>query len=208
MKRVIITVGDLPAEGELLVPFDAVLTPLAREEAQRRGLTLREVAAEEAGKEALRRRTPERIVALAADHGGFRLKEQLKPLIEQLGFTVQDFGVFEEKPADYPDLAVLVAEAVAAGRAAQGIVVDGAGIGSAIVANKVPGVRAALCYDKSSARNSREHNNANVLTLGGRLLPVDVALEIAATWLTTSFGGGRHEKRVAKISQIERRYSR
>ena len=208
MKRAIITLADLPEEGELLVPFDAMLTPLAREEAERRGLTLREVAAEEAGQAALRRLAPEKLVVLAADHAGFRLKEQLKPLLEQLGLAAHDFGVHDEQPADYPDLAALVAEAVAGGRAARGIIVDGAGIGSAIAANKVPGVRAALCYDKSSARNSREHNNANVLTLGSRLLPADLALEVAATWLTTPFAGGRHEKRLAKIADIERRYSR
>jgi len=203
MKRVIITAADLPESGELLIPFDAVLTPLARDEAERRGLTLREVAAQEAG-----RVSPvEKIVALASDHGGFALKEQLKPLLEQLGLTALDFGTHEEKPVDYPDMALLVAEAVASGRAARGIIVDGAGIGSAMAANKVPGIRAALCYDKASARNSREHNNANVLTLGGRLLSAETALETAATWLTTPFAGGRHEKRVAKIMEIERRYA-
>lgn len=208
MSRAIITVADLPATGELLVPFDAVLTPLAREEAARRGLAVQEVSAEEAGKAAVRRVPPEKAVALAADHAGFRLKEQLKPLLEQLGLAAQDLGIYEEQPADYPDQAALVAEAVAAGRAARGIVVDGAGIGSAMAANKIPGVRAALCYDKASARNSREHNNANVLTLGARLLPAELALEVAATWLTTPFAGGRHQKRVAKIADLERRYRR
>ncbi len=206
--RAIITVEDLPGEGELLVPFDAVLTPLAREEAARRGLTVREVDAREAGKAARERRGPEKRVAIGADHAGFHLKEQLKPLLEQLGLAAEDVGVYEEKPADYPDVAARVAELVASGQAARGILVDGAGIGSAIAANKVPGVRAALCYDKASARNSREHNNANVLTLGSRLLPAEVALEVAATWLTTPFAGGRHEKRVAKITALERRYSR
>ncbi len=204
MPRAIITVADLPEEGECLIPRDAVLTPLAADEAKRRGLTLREVEP----KAAVRRLPPEKLVALGADHGGFRLKEQLKPLLEQLGLGVEDFGVYDEQPADYPDVALKVAEDVATGRAARGIIVDGAGIGSAMVANKVPGVRAALCYDKASARNSREHNNANVLTLGGRLLPAEVALEVAATWLTTPFAGGRHEKRVAKIADIERRYTR
>ena len=202
MPRRIITVSELPPEGEFLVPYDAVLTPLARDEAERRGLKIREVAEKEAARPA----PPEKVVALGADHGGFQLKEQLKPLLEQLGLQAEDFGVHDEQPADYPDLALKVAEAVATGRAARGIIVDGAGIGSAMAANKVPGVRAALCYDKASARNSREHNNANVLTLGGGLLPADVALEVAAAWLTTPFAGGRHEKRVAKITAIERRY--
>ena len=202
MKRVIITAAELPESGEMLVPFDAVLTPLARDEAQRRGIVVKEVAAQDA----VRVHPVEKIVALAADHGGFALKEKLKPLLEQLGLVAEDFGVHEEKAVDYPDMALLVAEAVAGGRAARGIVVDGAGIGSAMAANKVPGIRAALCYDKASARNSREHNNANVLTLGGRLLSAETALEVAAIWLTTPFAGGRHEKRVDKITAIERRY--
>jgi ribose 5-phosphate isomerase B len=204
MTRVIITAAELPESGELLVPYDAVLTPLARDEAERRGVIVKEVAAADA----TRVFPAEKIVALASDHGGFALKEQLKPLLEQLGLVAEDFGTFEEKPVDYPDMALQVAEAVASGRAARGIVVDGAGIGSAMAANKVPGVRAALCYDKASARNSREHNNANVLTLGGRLLSAEAALETAATWLTTPFGGGRHQKRVDKITAIERRYSK
>lgn len=203
MKRVIITAAELPESGELLIPFDAVLTPLARDEAERRGITLREVAAQDAGRVS----PAEKIVALASDHGGFALKEQLKPLLEQLGLVALDFGTHQEKPVDYPDMAVLVADAVASGRAGRGIIVDGAGIGSSMAANKVAGIRAALCWDKASARNSREHNNANVLTLGGRLLSEETALETAATWLTTPFAGGRHEKRVAKIMEIERRYA-
>src|ERR1035438_6114591 len=108
MKRIILTAADLPESGELLIPFDAVLTPLARDEAERRGLTIREVAAKDAGRVFLADKT----VALAADHGGFALKEQLKPLLEQLGLVALDFGVYEEKPADYPDMAFLVADAV------------------------------------------------------------------------------------------------
>ena len=204
MKRIIITAAELPDSGELLVPYDAVFTPLARDEAVRRGITIKEVAESDA----TRVFPADKIVAIAADRGGYALKEQLKPLLEQLGLVAEDFGTFEEKPVDYPDMALLVAEAVASGRAARGIVVDGAGIGSSMAANKVPGVRAALCYDKASARNSREHNNANVLTLGGRLLSAETALETAATWLTTPFGGGRHQKRVDKITAIERRFSK
>ena len=202
MKRAIVTAAELPESGEMLVPFDAILTPMARDEAERRGVLVKEVAAQDA----IRAHPAEKIVALAADHGGFALKERLKPLLEQLGFIAEDFGVHGGETADYPDMALLVAEAVAGGRAARGIVVDGAGIGSAMAANKTPGVRAAMCYDKASARNSREHNNANVLTLGGRLLSADTALDTAATWLTTPFAGGRHEKRVEKIAAIERRY--
>ncbi len=203
--RTIITVAELPASGDFLIPYDAILTPLAADEAVRRGLNVREVAP----KDAVRPAAPaEKTIALAADHGGFPLKEQLKSLLEQMGLSALDFGAHDEKPVDYPDFAVQAAEAVSLGRATRGIIVDGAGIGSAMVANKVPGVRAALCYDKASARNSREHNNANVLTLGGKLLSAELALEVAATWLATSYAGGRHEKRVAKIGEIEKRYIR
>jgi ribose 5-phosphate isomerase B len=117
-------------------------------------------------------------------------------------------GVTEEKPADYPDIALLVAELVASGSATRGVIVDGAGIGSAMAANKVPGVRAALCYDKASARNSREHNDSNVLTLGGRLLTSTQAEEVLRVWVGTAFGGGRHAGRIAKITGIERKYSK
>src|SRR6201999_855396 len=117
----------------------------------------------------------------------------LKPLIEGLGFQIRDVGVHEEKAADYPDLALGVAELVAAGTATRGVIIDGAGIGSSMAANKVPGVRAALCYDKASARNGREHNDSNVLTLGARLLTETQGEEVLRTWLTTPFAGGRHQ---------------
>ncbi len=202
-RRRILTVEDLPQSGELRVPYDAVLTPLARDEAARRGVRIREVPEAEA--EAARVAAPERVLALASDHAGLAMKKYLKPFLERLGFAVNDLGVHEEKPVDYPDMAAAVARAVSSGDAAFGIVVDGAGIGSCMAANKVPGVRAALCYDKASARNSREHNNANVLTLGGRLIPFELAAEIAAVWLATAFAGGRHLKRVEKINALDRK---
>ncbi|MBA3972685.1 MAG: ribose-5-phosphate isomerase [Candidatus Solibacter sp.] len=135
------------------------------------------------------------------------MKERLKPVARELGWVVRDVGVFAEKAADYPDIAHEVARLVAGGEAAAGVIVDGAGIGSSMAANKVPGVRAALCYDRASARNSREHNHANVLTLGGRLLTASQAEEVLRTWLGTPYGGGRHQKRIDKITEIERRYS-
>ena len=119
---------------------------------------------------------------------------------------MRDVGVHEEKAADYPDLALQVAELVAAGTATRGVAIDGAGIGSCIAANKVPGVRAALCYDKASARNSREHNDSNVLTLGARLLTQTQAEEVLRTWVATPFAGGRHQARVQKILDIEQKY--
>jgi ribose 5-phosphate isomerase B len=203
MKRVI-TAQDVPLSGELRVPMGAIITPTAREKAAERGVRISEVPEDQLCGVA----PPERTVALGADHGGFRMKEALKPVIESLGLEVRDVGVYEEKPADYPDLALKVAELVASGKAGRGVMIDGAGIGSAIAANKVPGIRAALCYDKASARNSREHNDSNVLTLGGRLLTETQAEEVLRTWIATPFGGGRHQARVQKILDIEQRYSR
>jgi ribose 5-phosphate isomerase B len=145
-------------------------------------------------------------IAIGADHGGFKLKERLAFRLREKGYTVEDCGTYSTESVDYPDFAVKVAEAVAAGRCAWGIAVDGAGIGSAMVANKVPGVRAALCYDVSTAVNSREHNHANVLTLGAGLIGENLAWQIVEAWLATSWGGGRHAARVAKIDAVERRY--
>ncbi|MBI4481834.1 MAG: ribose 5-phosphate isomerase B [Acidobacteria bacterium] len=155
----------------------------------------------------LQERKAER-VALGSDHAGFQVKERLKPFLLGLGYDFLDHGTYSEQPVDYPDVALAVAEAVASGEFAWGILLDGAGIGSAIAANKVPGVRAALCYDQASARNSREHNHANVLALGARLLDEDLIRKIVETWLQTPFGGERHLRRVNKISEIERRYGR
>jgi ribose 5-phosphate isomerase B len=202
MRRVI-TERDIPAGGVLRVERGALWTPSARDLARERGIEILEMDAEELASI----REPGRTIAVGADHGGFAMKEFLKPLLEELGWRVEDVGIYEEKPADYPDIAHEVALRVAEGRAALGVIVDGAGIGSAIAANKVPGVRAALCYDRASARNSREHNHANVLTLGGRMLTPNQAEEVVRTWLATPCGGGRHAARAAKITEIERRYS-
>jgi ribose 5-phosphate isomerase B len=201
MKRVI-TAQDVPAAGELRVPIGALVTPSAREVAAERGVRIVELPEDQLSALA----PPGKTVAVGADHGGYSLKEALKPILESLGLAVRDVGVYEEKPADYPDLALKVAELVASGAATRGVVIDGAGIGSSIAANKVPGIRAALCYDKASARNSREHNDSNVLTLGARLLTQTQAEEVLRTWIATSFAGGRHQARVQKILDIERKY--
>jgi ribose 5-phosphate isomerase B len=202
MPRVI-TEQDIPQQGELRVAKGTIFTPSARDLARERGVNVVEV--DPGAAPGLP--PPERTVALGADHGGFVLKELLKPVIESAGFFVRDVGVYEEKAADYPDIALAVAELVAGGETAFGVVVDGAGIGSAMAANKVPGVRAALCYDRASARNSREHNHANVLTLGGRMMTASQAEDVLRTWLSTPFGGGRHQARIDKITAIERRYA-
>ncbi|HEY1340455.1 MAG TPA: ribose 5-phosphate isomerase B [Bryobacteraceae bacterium] len=201
MRRVI-TQQDVPAEGELRIPVGSIVTPSAREVAVGRGVKIIELPEDQVSALA----PPEKTIAIGADHGGFALKEALKPLLASLGLEARDVGVYEEKPADYPDLALKVAELVAAGTATRGVLIDGAGIGSCMAANKVPGVRAALCYDKASARNSREHNDSNVLTLGARLLTQSQAEDVLRTWLATPFGGGRHQARVDKIVAIERQY--
>jgi deoxyribose-phosphate aldolase len=199
-----VTSEDVPRSGELRVPAGAIFTPSARELAEARAIRIIELRADQAAPAA----PPEKIVALGADHGGFHLKEALKPVLAGLGLETRDVGVFDEKPADYPDIAQKVAELVARGEARRGVIIDGAGIGSSIAANKVSGIRAALCYDRASARNSREHNDSNVLTLGARLLTGGQAEEVLRTWLETPFAGGRHTARVEKIARIEREYSR
>jgi ribose 5-phosphate isomerase B len=203
MRRVV-TYQDIPLTGELQVPIGAVITPSARDVAAERGVSIVVLPADQIHSLT----APDKTVAIGADHGGFQMKELLKPLLSGLGLAVRDVGVTEEKPADYPDIALQVAELVAAGAASRGVILDGAGIGSAMAANKVPGVRAALCYDKASARNSREHNDSNVLTLGGRLLTQTQAEEVLRVWLATPFGGGRHAARVLKISRIEQKYAK
>ncbi len=150
--------------------------------------------------------TGAKVVAIGADHGGFDLKENLRGYIAELGFDVRDMGCYNKNPVDYPEFAHAVARLVGTGKAWRGIVIDGAGIGSCIVANKVPGVRAGLAYDISSANNSREHNDTNVLTLGAGLIGVNLARQIVKTWLTTEFGGGRHAPRVEKIMAVEKQY--
>lgn len=149
----------------------------------------------------------EETIAVGADHGGFRLKDTLIAHLRDQGYLVEDCGTHGPTAVDYPDLAHAVARAVAEGRCRWGIVVDGAGIGSCMTANKVPGVRAALCYDVSSARNSREHNHANVLTLGAGLIGEGLARQIVDVWLQTPWGPGRHARRVEKILEIEKRYT-
>jgi ribose 5-phosphate isomerase B len=145
-------------------------------------------------------------IAIGADHGGFRLKERIVADLQQRAVEVHDCGTHGTESVDYPDFAHAVARLVAEGACRSGIIVNGAGIGSCMVANKVPGVRAATCWDVSSARNSREHNHANVLVLGAGLIGENLALEIVQTWLSTPWGGERHARRVAKIAEIERRY--
>lgn len=202
MPRNVLTAGDLDgiaSSGEVTVTPETLITPLAREEAERRNITLRIVNEKE---------TRGRAVAIGADHGGYALKEELKDYLRDWGYVVLDQGTDSTEAVDYPDFAEKVANAVVRGQAWCGIVIDSAGIGSCIAANKVPGARAALCYDRATARNSREHNDANVLSLGARLISSETAREIAAAWLETPFAGGRHQRRVDKIVAIEARHQK
>ena len=150
----------------------------------------------------------QKIVALGTDHGGYEMKETLKAYLAELGYAIIDCGTNSKESVDYPDFAHEVARMVSESKAWRGVVIDGAGIGSCMAANKVPGVRAAMCYDYATAVNSREHNNANVLTMGAGLIGLNLAKQIVQTWLTTDFGGGRHAKRVDKIDAIESKYSK
>ena len=142
-------------------------------------------------------------IVIGSDHAGYRLKEHLKDVMKADGHTIDDLGTHSEEPVDYPPICAAVARAVVAGRAERGIVLGGSGQGEQIAANKVRGVRAALCNDLFTARLSRSHNDANVLALGGRIVAEGLADEILRLWLATPFEGGRHERRVEQIAEIE-----
>jgi ribose 5-phosphate isomerase B len=196
--------------GEIVLPPGAIVTPLARQSAVERRVSL--VAGDGAPRvDPMPAAGPEtaagsNLVALGADHGGFEFKELLKAFLEELGYGVLDCGTDGPGAVDYPDYALAVAQLVAQGNAWRGIVVDGAGIGSCMAANKVPGVRAAMCYDLATTINSRSHNDANVLTLGAGMIGPELGRQIVRTWLETDAEGGRHARRVAKIMSIEQRY--
>ncbi len=143
-------------------------------------------------------------IALACDHGGFRLKEVIKSYLEELGIEYVDYGTFSEESVDYPDFAYKAARGIVTGETDRGIFICGTGIGISIAANKVRGIRAALCYNIYAAEMSRRHNDSNVLCLGGRVLGDELAKRIVKTWLETPFEGGRHQRRVDKIAQIEK----
>jgi ribose 5-phosphate isomerase B len=194
-------VRDVPIGARLLIREGAIITPSAQDLIRAREIDIHyRTGRAAAGKQ--------RLIAIGADHGGYEMKEELKRLLDELGYRYRDFGTFSTDAVDYPDFAHNVARAVAGGACDLGIVIDGAGIGSCMAANKVPGIRAAMCYDEATARNSREHNYANVLTLGGRMIPPDKMRDIVQTWLATPEGEERHGKRVAKITAIERQYLR
>lgn len=146
--------------------------------------------------------TAERMI-IAADHGGFSLKEALKPFLLEMGFAVTDVGTDSDRAVDYPDFGAEAARAVSAGLFRSGILICGSGVGMSIVANRFPGVRAALCLDEETARLSRMHNDANILVLAGRKTDPEMAKKIVGTWLSTPFEGGRHQRRLDKIREID-----
>jgi ribose 5-phosphate isomerase B len=204
--RQLVTEADVMrarSAGKVLgVAPGSIVTPLARETAGRLGVRIEEggaQASQAAAPPATPASPPKKAVALAADHGGFALKEALKPFVSGLGFAVEDLGTSDMNPVDYPDFAHQAASAVTAGRAAFAIVVDGVGVGSAMAVNRHRGARAAPCSTTLQAQSAREHNDANVLTLGGRHIGEDVAKAIVKTFLETPFAGGRHLPRVQKI---------
>ncbi|NLY67551.1 MAG: ribose 5-phosphate isomerase B [Tissierellia bacterium] len=142
-------------------------------------------------------------IGIGSDHGGFELKEYIKEYLKEEGIEFVDYGTYSNESVDYPDYGEKLARAVVAGQVDRGIAICGTGIGISIACNKVKGIRCALCGDTYSARMSVEHNNANILALGGRVLGKDLAIEIVSTWLKAKFQGGRHERRINKISSIE-----
>lgn len=147
-------------------------------------------------------------IAIGCDHGGLNLKNAILKHLEGKGIEYKDYGTYNEKSCDYPDIAIQVAEAVANKQEELGILICGTGIGISIAANKVPGVRAALCSDTFSAHATREHNDANILAMGERIVGVGLALDIVDTFLSTEFEGGRHIQRINKISEIEKKYNK
>jgi ribose 5-phosphate isomerase B len=213
VKRRAITEANVRAAArsgsELELPPGALVTPAAHDLARQLGVRLVTPPASHSSPHPSSPPSPSSpdspplTVSLGADHGGYPLKQHLAAVLAGLGYHVLDVGTDSTEPVDYPAYALAVARAVVSGAAWRGIMVDGAGIGSCMAANKVAGVRAALCHDLTTARNAREHNDANVLTLGGSLIGARLATDIVTAFLATPFAGGRHEPRVALINSLD-----
>lgn len=191
----------LPDGAKVRIAENARFTPLASDIVSEKRIEL----IKKQGRQAtLKVRT----IAIGADHGGYPFKEKLKEVLAGFGVQVNDFGTNSTDAVDYPDYAHAVAKAVSEARADVGIIIDGAGIGSAMTANKVPGVRAAACYNTALARNSREHNGANILTLGSSQNTIEEIRDIVTAFLTTELSEERHRRRVGKIDSVEKQYKR
>lgn len=217
MSRVVITEQDVrehlkAGKKSMEIPAGALVTTLAAEVAAAEGVLLQiskgpvPIESSVPKKAIVDALSSGSIVAFGSDHGGFQYKEALKKHAESLGFKTLDVGTSSEEPCDYPDFAYGVAVAVSTGKAWRGVMIDGAGIGSSVVANKVPGIRAACCHNEFVARNAREHNDTNVLTLGSRVTGIEVCKGILQVWLESWFSGGRHTARVEKIVDVEKRF--
>lgn len=203
-RRTLIRESDVLAavragSGTLVVPPGAVVTPLARDSAREKGI---ELVSPDPGSARPDGPAPQ-AVAVGSDHGGYALKTELIPFIRELGWAVIDVGTSSTASCDYPDFAYAVARHVGEGSTAFGLMIDGAGMGSAMVCNKVGGVRAASAYNEFTAWNARAHNDANVLTLGSRSLGIEVCRSLVRIFLSTGFEGGRHAARVAKIDDVD-----
>jgi ribose 5-phosphate isomerase B len=222
MKRQLITERDVITAGrdgiqELIIQSNSIITAAARDEAQKRNIKFSIQTSQSnllsgspqkkiSEKDAPIMQGNAMTIAVGSDHGGFSMKEAIKKYLSEQGHRIIDVGTDSEQPCDYPDFAYAVASLVGTHRAERGIMIDSVGVASAIVANKVPGVRAVPCYDEFVARSSREHNDANVLTLGSKVLGIEMVKSIVQLWLTTPFAGGRHLPRVKKISDVEKQF--
>src|SRR5438445_6085206 len=203
----IITEADarvLPRGSTVLLARGGHVTPLAADTLKDRRINVVSEGGADANDASLAPRADVRSIAVASDHSGVALRRAIVAFLRGRGLAVQDLGTDSGEPVDYPDVAASVALTVARGEADAGIVIDGAGIGSAIAANKVAGIRAAMCTTETIARYSREHNGANVLTLGAALVSMDEARAIVSTWLTTPMREPRYIRRLAKIRDLEK----
>jgi len=191
----------------LVTPEGSLVTPLARDAAKKAGIAIQFGQPEQAHI-AKSSPLPNPVICIGSDHGGFDLKKELVEWLSSKGKIILDIGTDSSKSCDYPDFAYAVALSVSEGKAVVGIMIDGVGVGSSMVCNKVPGIRAACAYNEFAAWNARAHNNANVLTLGSRSMGSEVVKRIVDVFLSTDFEGGRHEKRVQKIEDVEMRFSK
>ena len=201
-----VTDAKQAGNNTIVAPPGALVTPLASDAARAAGISIvfgnAQPSTESPSSPA------NDLICIGSDHGGFDLKKELKDYLQKAGRTVQDVGVDAPRSCDYPDYAYAISRMVAEGKAGLGIMIDGVGVGSAMVCNKVPGIRAACAYNEFAAWNARAHNNANVLTLGSRSMGPEVVKRIVDVFLATEFEGGRHSKRVNKIKDLENRFNR
>jgi len=207
------TILEAVKKGERIVfcENDSIITDAAKDRASQLGIVIQRKDSKQKisdikNKETTTKISTKETIAIGSDHGGFSMKEQLKPYLTNLGYKVIDLGTNSEESCDYPDFAFSVAAMVQNGNASRGIIIDSVGTASAMVANKIPGIRAACCFNEYSARSSREHNDANIITLGGKVLGIEMAKSIVKIWLETQYAGGRHQKRLDKITDIERKF--